>query len=222
MSEHVIVQCEKCSTVLRQCRCPGPHDIVKSGLCKSHELVPKIVLIPPTRTGPVAVLDMQGLTIRIENIRGSTRDGRFFMLHHYGEIEGTMGADGDPVDVFVGPDLESPMAVVIHQLKKSGEYDEDKVMLGFASADDAVNAYLAQYGSPDFYGGHDAVPVCNLLDYFLSRAMTLVKSHVVALPMATVLTLRRRRPDLFEKLEAAITRGEVTVSPHDGTEYLWK
>ena len=34
---------------------------------------------------------------------------------------------------------------------KPGEYDEQKVMLGFDSADAAKRAYLKQYNRPDFF-----------------------------------------------------------------------
>ena len=43
----------------------------------------------------------------------------------------------------------------------SGEYDEDKVMLGFDSEEEAIGAYKKQYDRPGFYvdGEHVAMPI---------------------------------------------------------------
>jgi hypothetical protein len=54
--------------------------------------------------------------------------------------------DRDGVDVFVGDDLKSNLVFVIHQVDPvTGEYDEDKVMLGFSSEGAATTGYLANY-----------------------------------------------------------------------------
>ena len=76
------------------------------------------------------------------------------MRHHYGEIPGVKGADGDDLDAFVGPDDTSERVYVIHQ-KKPGTttFDEDKVMLGFRSALAAKRGYLANYNRRGFFGG---------------------------------------------------------------------
>ena len=99
------------------------------------------------RTGRV---DIQGLPIRIETPRGARRikPGRFdcLMLHHYGDIAGTKGADGDPVDVFIGPFPELPVVYVVNQVGRDGEFDEHKVCLGFATERDARAGYLSCYG----------------------------------------------------------------------------
>jgi hypothetical protein len=43
---------------------------------------------------------------------------------------------------------------VIHQnIPDTGEYDEDKVMLGFDTVEHAIDAYLNQYNE-SFFGGH--------------------------------------------------------------------
>lgn len=127
-------------------------------------------------------IGFQGLDIDVENEAGSIRSGHGWstvMLHHYGEIRGTTGVDGDPLDVYVGPDAHSPLAVVVHQNKPdTGEYDEDKVMLGFRTVDEALDAYRNQYDRPGFYGAHTAMPIGRLLDWCDSRASqgTMVKS----------------------------------------------
>jgi hypothetical protein len=110
----------------------------------------------------------QGLEIAIENQKGSVRKGvgkdgkpwRTEMKHPYGYIKGSKGADGDEVDCYVGPDEEATHAHVVHQNKEDGKtYDEDKVMLGFSSKDEARKAYLDHYDDPKFLGPMVAVPV---------------------------------------------------------------
>lgn len=96
---------------------------------------------------------LHGLDVRIENVRGSVRSGtgptgkqwQSRMAAHYGYIAGTRGADGDAVDVFVGPFPESQLAWVINQGDPKGGFDEHKVMLGFASEAQARAAYLDSY-----------------------------------------------------------------------------
>jgi SPP1 gp7 family putative phage head morphogenesis protein len=108
-----------------------------------------------------------GLPIVIENPAGSVRhwtdgDGtqdETVMGWSYGYLEGFRGADGEDVDVYLGP-VESPEWIfVIHQQSKATgftTYDEDKIMLGWSSATDALEAYLAQYDDPRFFGGMTA------------------------------------------------------------------
>lgn len=92
---------------------------------------------------------LHGLPIAIENVRNSTRsgtseDGKQWsnrMAAHYGEFSGTTGADGDPVDVYIGPFPESRQAFIINQGWPDGGFDEHKVCLGFPSQTHAVDAY---------------------------------------------------------------------------------
>lgn len=109
----------------------------------------------------------QGLGIAIENRKGSVRKGvdkdgkpwRTKMIHPYGYIKGTKGADGEEVDCYVGPVADATHAHVVHQKKEDGSYDEDKVMLGFASEEDARKAYLAHYNTDRFLGPIKSVPM---------------------------------------------------------------
>lgn len=96
----------------------------------------------------------QGLRVAIENRKGSVRAGvdkdgkpwRTKMQHPYGYIVGSKGADGEEIDVYVGPDKDADKVYVVHQNKIDGKtYDEDKVMLGFSSKEEARQAYLAHY-----------------------------------------------------------------------------
>jgi len=114
-------------------------------------------------------INFQGLEIDIENASGSTRKGvgpdgpwTNYMHSHYGEIRKTEGTDGDKLDVYVGPNHDSSIVVVIHQVNPwDGKYDEDKVMIGFDSVEEAIGAYKKQYDRPGFYreGEHTAMPM---------------------------------------------------------------
>jgi hypothetical protein len=96
---------------------------------------------------------LNGVTVVIENPEGSTRRSKpgakveweTKMRHHYGDLAGTKGADGAPVDVFIGPDPSSSKIFVVDQVNEDGSFDEHKVMMGFRSEQDARAGYLANY-----------------------------------------------------------------------------
>lgn len=96
---------------------------------------------------------IQGLDISIENPKGSTRSGtapdgtrwETTMAHHYGDIKRTEGADGDNVDVFIGPDPESESVYIIDQVNEDGSFDEHKAMIGFRNQKAARDGYRANY-----------------------------------------------------------------------------
>jgi len=114
-------------------------------------------------------IDFQGIKIDVENAKGSTRRGKgpegewsTFMHAHYGEIRGTEGTDGDKLDVYVGDNHDSSLVVVIHQHNPwDGKYDEDKVVIGCESVEEAIGLYKKQYDRPGFYKDkeHTAMPI---------------------------------------------------------------
>lgn len=117
-------------------------------------------------------LRFQGLRVAVENKKGDVRSGkdkdgkpwRTVMKHPYGYLEApAKGKDGESIDVYVGPKKNAPDAFVVHQHKDNGKgHDEDKVMLGFGSEDEARKAYLAHYDDPKFLGPISTVPVDKL------------------------------------------------------------
>ncbi|MBO9492211.1 PLxRFG domain-containing protein [Endozoicomonas sp. G2_1] len=96
-----------------------------------------------------------GFKVGVENPQGSVRKGvdadgtpwQRTMQHHYGDITGTKGADGDAVDVFIKPGTDDgDLVFVVDQINPhSADFDEHKVMLGFDSIEEAEQAYLANY-----------------------------------------------------------------------------
>lgn len=125
----------------------------------------------------------QGLNIAIENRKGSVREGvdsdgkpwKTTFKHPYGYIKKTEGKDGEEIDVYVGPSPDAPDAFVVHQRKlKDGTHDEDKVMLGWKSEDDAREAYLDHYNKvgPKLLG-----PISTISVDELKRKLTEKRKH---------------------------------------------
>lgn len=109
-----------------------------------------------------------GLDIRVENPVGSVRKGvskkgkpwSVKMSNSYGFLARHKGEDGEGLDVFLGPDEKAGNVYVVHQNNPdTGEYDEDKTMLGFPSGEAAKKAYLSNYDSPKFFRSITEIPV---------------------------------------------------------------
>lgn len=111
---------------------------------------------------------VHGLEIAIENPEGSTRSGidndgnpwSVEMKHHYGYIKGTIGKDKDHIDVFINPENpESDSVYVVNQYNpEENEFDEHKCMIGFASAEEALDAYQSNY-SEGWEGARSITPM---------------------------------------------------------------
>jgi hypothetical protein len=122
----------------------------------------------------------QDIPVSIENRKGSVRSGtdddgeewRTKMKVPYGYIPGTKGVDGDELDVFVGTSENAAYAYIIHCNTPDGsKFDEDKVMLGFASSKAAKQCFLQHYDDNCFFGGIDAIPMWQF------RTKAFVKKH---------------------------------------------
>lgn len=116
-----------------------------------------------------------GVPIWLEWLKGETRqykkDGvvkyERLMEADYGYIPGTSDYDGEELDVYVGPDRAAKNAYVIRQMKKTGGFDEHKVMIGYASKKDAKASYVHHMGgTPERFGGMATVSVSALVALF--------------------------------------------------------
>lgn len=99
-------------------------------------------------------IKVDGLDISIENPKGSIRRGtdaqgrewQTEMKHSYGYIRRTESVDGDHIDIFLSDTPKRGKVFVVDQVNpETGEFDEHKVMYGFASEEEARAAYLANY-----------------------------------------------------------------------------
>lgn len=126
-------------------------------------------------------ITLHGLDITIENPRGSKRSGtdpdgnawEVTMADHYGYIKRTEGADGDHVDVYIGPNPESETAFIVFQIdQKTGKFDEHKVMLGYDSKQDAQAGYLANYTRGWQMGEMSELDIATFKEWLASDAPT--------------------------------------------------
>ncbi len=120
-------------------------------------------------------IEVQGIPVWIEWKKGETRiykkKGKIayerFMKADYGYIPNTLDADGEELDVYVGPDKQSIKAFVIKQNKLDGSFDEHKVMIGFtdrAAAKDSYNYHMG--GTKERFGGLQEIPISALIALF--------------------------------------------------------
>lgn len=113
---------------------------------------------------------MHGLRITIETPMYQSRRGKddgvpwsITCMAHYGYVNGTRGADGDAVDVFVGPAPESLRVYVVNQRAKDGSFDEHKVLLGFTDHEQACTAYTNSYEKG--WTGLGSVAACTIKQF---------------------------------------------------------
>lgn len=115
----------------------------------------------------------QGLDVSIENRRGSVRkwgEGpheQTLMRWDYGYIRRTEAADGDHVDVFLGPHPDTaPYVYVVRTMAAPDfrRYDEDKCMIGWPSETAARAAFHEHYNDPRFLGKIDTYPVADIVE----------------------------------------------------------
>lgn len=133
--------------------------------------------------------EFQGLPISIENRKGSIRRGEDAtgewetkMKNAYGYIRGTVGADSDQLDCFIGPDKDSEKVFVIHIKKpENGKYDEDKVFLGFETFKAAMIAFKKHYDDwQKYYQGFDVMDMETFKDRIEKKGKKIEKSQVKA------------------------------------------
>lgn len=108
-----------------------------------------------------------GYRIMVENPAGSYRSGQgptgpwsVRMVDDYGYLRGTRGADGDGIDVFMGPHGKdaSHVFVINQNDPETGKFDEHKCMIGFNTSDEAKSAYDRAFG-PSWKGFGSIHPV---------------------------------------------------------------
>lgn len=190
----------------------------------------------------------QGLPIHIEHDRGDTRSGvspdgtewSTKMKHPYGEILGTTGADGDPLDVFIGPNPHAAFAYVVQaKLPGSRAFDEVKIMAGFNTRAEAEAAFRVNYDRPGFMLDVTTWPMPALVDVIhrfpeiqrgrldaaaLAKLSRMAKARAMAKsddPLAMTLHMPGQHPAIGAESGRARRSGIAKhVSPHGSTRYL--
>lgn len=95
------------------------------------------------------------LTIGVEFEVGQERFGKTMEVA-YGYIARHLGADGDALDCYLGPDLSSQRIFRIRQVKPDGMFDEHKYMFFFDTEERAARAFK-RHIPLDRYGGIEEV-----------------------------------------------------------------
>lgn len=157
-------------------------------------------------------IDFQGLHISIETDKGSSREwhdphgtkGTTTFEYPYGYVKGTLGTDGDAVDVFVGPNKDSTRIFIITQMKTPDfkEVDEQKVMLGFNSSKEAKSAYLRHYDNPKFFGSMKELDLASFKEKLETQRGKLIKGLYDATFSASI--HKTPNGDTVAKSESAI------------------
>lgn len=103
------------------------------------------------RKGHVVI---SGMDVSIENPKGSMRRSKadaptpweVEMPAHYGYIRGTVGSDGDHVDLFIGPKEDNGRFWIVNQNHVGGtKHDEHKVITGVDSPAEAEAIYRGSF-----------------------------------------------------------------------------
>jgi phage-related protein (TIGR01555 family) len=116
---------------------------------KAWDTAKDVVMRAFDKDGPgVKEFTIHGLHVVVETPKGRYREGKGFrqkMPAHYGYIRGHEGADGDSLDMYLGPAPESNWVYVVDQrhLPPRRGFDEHKVVLGADGIDQAVKIYNA-------------------------------------------------------------------------------
>ena len=167
---------------------------------------------------------LQGLSIAIENRKGSVRSGedpdgtpwRTKYKYPYGYIVGTEGNDGEEIDAYIGPDKKAPNAFVVHQHKLDGTgFDEDKVIFGVHSVEEAKKLYLEHYNK---VGKKLLGPISTLKVDELKRRLEERRKHTKlaatdfqnpTLPTDRADLLQTSRPKLFPDKDEQSTESKL-------------
>lgn len=146
-------------------RADAPVDYARADLRERLEAANAAVHPEPTegqaragnyRHGHVTV---HGVPVAIEVATGGVRRGKDRQGKEwartlpcaYGRIKRSEGADGEQVDVFLGPHPESELVYVVDQVTPGGRFDESKAVLGCRNEAEARKLYLGCY-EPGWHG----------------------------------------------------------------------
>lgn len=168
------------------------------------------------RTDATDIVEIAGVSIVIEYRAGDVRTfasgAQGVMVYPYGYIAGAIGADGEDIDAFIGPDRNSDMVFVIDQMRGPDylELDEQKVMLGFADELAARAAYMAQYPMRALlmFGGIRAIPARDFRKQLLSAGDGVIRG-AARMDAGEMQEVRRLIDNARKKFEASISQNHL-------------
>lgn len=112
------------------------------------------------KAAAVQTMEFGGIQLTIDRPKGYVQTGKDENGNEwsreyrtdYGFIPRTAGGDGEELDVFVGPSIDSDRVFWVTQNKADGSFDEYKLFLGYDTPAEAHAEYVAHI-PPQFYGG---------------------------------------------------------------------
>lgn len=128
-------------------------------------------------------IDFFGMPICVEIIAGGTKystthDGKPWqrvLNCDYGYFDGVTGADGEYLDVYVGPNFQDPQSkvFVVKQMRPDGsQFDEEKIIVGCMTEEQARDLYLMHCHSEKCYGGIKEYTIDQFKDLLSKYAKT--------------------------------------------------
>lgn len=167
---------------------------------------------PPYPTALLPRKQFHDLTLVIENLAGQVRRGPGWINKvpvDYGFIAGTVGADGDEMDCYLGPNPESTLIFVVDQnnMNGSGSFDEHKCMLGYKSMLEAKRDYLRghSYGYAIFR---------SITALGLGAFKSWLKYGDVDRPMSRIVSPMTRRPKNHRFTTRKLSPDQVALIRH--------
>jgi len=213
---------------------PDEHGIVKTKVAGqpveiAHAPTPLQEQAGNFKQGHITIPLDGGIPVTVQKAAGMQRsgvdqDGKTWtstLKHDYGYAKRTIGADKEPIDVFVGPNPESKRAYVVDQNSvKTGDFDEHKLMLGFNSREAASDAYLSNYPKGWTGRGHVTPMSIEQAKDWLDNGDTKAPAHgqqlLPAAPAAIVAPSQPEKPAIGPP-ETAPAAGAVTETPPQQT-----
>ncbi|MBW4421793.1 MAG: DUF1073 domain-containing protein [Myxacorys californica WJT36-NPBG1] len=108
------------------------------------------------------IIDFHGFKLGLQYLPFDQRHGRLLPVA-YGHIQKTKGADGMAVDCYLGSNFASKKVYAIAQ-HINGQFDEEKLMLGFDAAAQAEQIYK-QVMPAEFFGGIREISISDINQY---------------------------------------------------------
>lgn len=174
------------------------------------------------------MISFHGLDIMVENQKGTERqwgpkpDQKNHMYYDYGYVVGTMGWDGDEVDVYVGPNADSTNVFIVTQMKrpKFDQPDEEKVFLGFDTKEQVREAYLHQYNDPRFLGNieHTTINVFKLRLALTGSTRKALKTLTISARIPNTSSVLPEKNKMNKSRAQAIDLLKNVGCPPDGDE----
>lgn len=169
---------------------------------------------------PKGQVVLKDVPIVIENPKGSIRSGKTNgvswksqMNFTYGYIEGSVGNDGDEIDIFLGPlagTEQNFLVYIINQIDPiTNKFDEHKVMFGFNNSSEAKKAYLSCYETGwKGFGSMDQISLQGFMSWVKQKSNEVFINQLNPIKNEVVTNQKTK----LIKLESEVIEGETLLN----------